>query len=127
MDERKVIKYQDGRGSDVELAVDIIKKYICKGRKDSVTDAEIYLFMMTCAHQRLNPFLNEIFLIKYTDKDPASIVVSKEALLERAENNQDFDGFRAGIIIRKDENEFEYREGSFLSDEEEGGDRRVGG
>jgi phage recombination protein Bet len=60
----------------------------------------------------LNPFLSEAYLIKFGNT-PAQMVVSKEALMKRAESRAEYDGFKAGLIIKRG-NEIMDVEGSFL-------------
>lgn len=77
-----------------ELDMETIKKYICP----SATDKEAMAFLMLCKCRKLNPFLNEAYLIKYGNAD-ATIVVGKDAFMRRAEEHPQFDGFEAGIIV----------------------------
>lgn len=107
-----------------ELTVETIKKYINPG----VTDQEAYIFLQICRARRLNPFTGEVYLIKYKEGEPASIVVGKDAFTKRAEEHPAFDGFEAGIIVRHRDGKIEHRQGAVLySDEEEliGGWARV--
>lgn len=98
---------------DVKLSPSIIRSYLVNGN-GNVTDQEINYFIHLCRGQGLNPFLKEIYLIKYGDKNPATFVVSKEAFLKRAENNPQYDGNESGIIVLNEETgEVEERKGSF--------------
>ena len=65
-----------------------------------MTDPELLMFMSLCKYQKLNPFLNEAYLIKFGDD--AQIVVGKETYLKRANSCTDYDGHEAGIIIERD-------------------------
>lgn len=57
---------------------------------------------MLAQHQKLDPFLNEVYLIKFKGKDPkAQIIVSKEAFMKRASINENYDGFEAGIVVER--------------------------
>jgi hypothetical protein len=49
-----------------------------------------------CKYLRLNPFLKEIYLIKYKDS-PATFVISYQTLLKRAEENKNFDGYETEV------------------------------
>ena len=105
----KPMNYMSG-GKNITLDAHIIRQYI--NTQNGITDQEIMTFMQICMAQELNPYLCEIYLIKYSASHPASIVVGKETFLKRAKCSPEFNGLKAGIIIEKDENLI-YREGSF--------------
>ena len=87
---------------EVKLTPAIVRTYIARGNAE-VTDQEIVTFMNLCKYQKLNPFLNEAYLIKFQCTNPlAQIVVSKEFFLKRAQDNPDYDGIQAGIIVVRD-------------------------
>lgn len=110
----------------VRLSPEIIKKYLVSGDQTKVTDAEIIMFLKLCQHQKLNPFLREAYLIKYGE-EPATIVVSKDVFVKRASKNPLCSGWEAGVIVRKENGELEYRKGSLVLNGEElvGGWARV--
>lgn len=97
-------------GQELVLTKDDVKKYLVSGNADKVTDKEFKLFMELCKAQGLNPFLKEAYLIKFGND--ASIITGKDVFLKRARANPDFRGFKAGIIVQKDQG-FEKREGTF--------------
>ncbi|MGR3742139.1 phage recombination protein Bet [Companilactobacillus sp. DQM5] len=84
-------------GDTVELSPSIVSQFVTKGNSN-LTNEEIVNFMQLARFQRLNPFLNEIYLIKFGSQ-PAQMVVSKEAFMKRAENNSHYRGLRAGILV----------------------------
>ncbi|WPX08129.1 phage recombination protein Bet [Anaerocellum danielii] len=120
------IEYETETGK-VVLSPEIIKKYLVSGDPTKVTDAEVFMFLKLCQHQRLNPFLREAYLIKYHQDEPATVVVSKDVFVKRASKNPLCSGWEAGIIIRKENGELEYRKGSLVLNGEElvGGWARV--
>lgn len=91
-------------GEEVKLSGNIIKQYLVSGDAE-VTDQEVIMFLQLCKYQKLNPFLNEAYLVKFTNKNgkdkPAQIIVSKEAFMKRAETHEQYDGFEAGIIVER--------------------------
>jgi len=97
------------RSSVPELTVEIIRKYI----NPLATEQEAYMFLRLCQSQQLNPFLREAYLIKYSPSEPATIVVGKDTFLKRAQACPDFDGFRAGVILKAGNN-MVYRDGAFV-------------
>ncbi|MEW6095263.1 MAG: phage recombination protein Bet [bacterium] len=91
----EIVKYQDGQGQEIMLSNEIVRKYLVHGQ-GAITDAEIMMFLNLCKYQRLNPFLREVYLIKYGNV-PASMVTGKEAFLKRAVKNEKYEGHRTGI------------------------------
>jgi len=83
---------------EVRLTANIVKSFIAKGNK-SVTDREVVVFMNLCKYRKLNPFLNEAYLVKFGDE--AQIVAGKEALMRKAEESPRYKGHRAGIIVAR--------------------------
>lgn len=90
----------DVNGEVVELTGSMVKNFLVKGQ-GNVTDQEIIMFINLCKYQKLNPFINEAYLVKFGSQ-PAQIIVSKEAFMKRAENNEFFKGVKAGIIVERD-------------------------
>lgn len=87
-------------GEEVKLSGNTIKQYLVRGN-GNVSDQETVMFMNLCKFQKLNPFLNEAYLIKF-GTSPAQIVVSKEAFMKRAEGHEKYEGFEAGIIVDRE-------------------------
>lgn len=108
--EKGVAEYK-ANGEPVKLSASVIKQYLVSGR-GNVTNEEVFMFLSVCRYQHLNPFLREVYLIKYSDSDPAAIVVGKDTLLKRAKREPSFVGFQAGIIVES-EGGLEEREGTF--------------
>ena len=79
-----VVEYEVA-GENVRLSYQIIRDYLTKGN-GAVTDQDLMQFMSVCKFNKLNPFLNEAYLIKFGNT-PAQMIVSKEALMKRAEAN----------------------------------------
>lgn len=114
-------------GQKVELSPEVVREYMVSGEKENVTIKEIIMFMNLCKFSGLNPWAKEAYCIKY-GKEPATMVVGKEAYLKRAEANPNYDGFESGIILfNKATQEIVHREGSMKLPEEElvGGFARV--
>ena len=87
-------------GEEVKLSGNTIKQYLVRGN-GNVSDQETVMFMNLCKFQKLNPFLNEAYLIKF-GSSPAQIIVSKEAFMKRAEGHEKYEGFEAGIIVERE-------------------------
>jgi phage recombination protein Bet len=88
------VSFNDEHGTEVSLTKDDVVKYI--STDESITDKEVVQFLNMCKYLRLNPFLKEIYLIKYKGS-PATYVVSYQSFLMRAEDNPNFDGYETTI------------------------------
>jgi len=106
-------------GQKVELTPEIVREYMVSGDKEKVSVKEIIMFMNLCKFSGLNPWAKEAYCIKYGN-EPATMVVGKEAYMKRAEANESFDGFKAGIIVlSREDHEIIRRPGNFrLNDED---------
>ena len=94
------VTYQ-AAGQNVKLSYNIVRKFLTKGN-GSVTDSELVQFISICKFNQLNPFLNEAYLVKFQGQtDNAQMIVSKEALMKRAEACPEYDGLKAGIIVER--------------------------
>lgn len=109
-------------GQEIKLTPRIVQEYIV-GTEAKITNQEFKLFTELCKVRKLNPFLREAYLIKYSDKQPAQIVVGKDAILKRAVLNPNYDGMESGIIVQKEDGSIEERKGTFKL----GNEQLVGG
>lgn len=105
-------------GQKIKLTPQIVQDYIV-GSSAKITIPEFKLFTELCKVRKLNPFLHEAYCIKYSDKQPASIVVGKDAILKRAVLNPQYNGMKSGIIVTNDKGEIIERKGTFKLPNEE--------
>lgn len=105
----EVIKTDSG---EIKLSIQTIRQYLVNGQ-GNVTDQEAMMFLGLCKGQKLNPFIKEAYLIKYGDKQPATMVVSKDVFMKRAIKNPDFEGIESGVIVLNSYGEVEYKKGAF--------------
>ena len=96
--ERGLIIYQVA-GQDVKLSYAIVRNFLTKGN-GKVTDQDLTHFISICKYNQLNPFLNEAYLVKFGEQ-PAQMIVSKEALMKRAEACDTYEGIQAGVIVMR--------------------------
>ena len=104
---------------EVKLSPSIVKKYLVNGQ-GNVSDQEIVHFMHLCKSRQLNPFTREVYLIKY-GSEPATMVVSRDALEKRAIKHEKYNGKTVGIyVINKETEELIRRDGTiYMKDREE--------
>ncbi|MED1666106.1 RecT family recombinase [Brevibacillus laterosporus] len=75
---------------------DLLINTIAKG----ATPHELELFINVCQSSELNPFLNQIYFIKYGDK--VNIQISVEGIQTIARRREDYDGFTAEVVKEND-------------------------
>jgi phage recombination protein Bet len=90
-----IVKYMTDGGGQVELSPDIIRNYLVSGNGE-ISDQEVMMFLKLCQYQKLNPFLREVYIIKFGDF-PATTVTGKETFLKRAMRNPKYEGHTTGI------------------------------
>lgn len=110
------VKYEID-GQEIKLTPTIVQQYIV-GTNAKITLPEFKMFTELCKVRKLNPFLKEAYLIKYSDKQPASIVVGKDAILKRAVLNPKYDGMKSGIIVLDSKGNETERRGTFKKENE---------
>lgn len=112
MDTRQLAKYQANNGNDITLTDTTIRRYLCDNV--NVSDKEVMLFAALCKGNKLDPFNREAYLVKYGDR-PATMIVSKDVFVKRAQANPRFRGFQAGVnVISADGQRLVEREGSLV-------------
>lgn len=120
---KEVSVIYDVDGEQIKLTPKIVQDYIV-GTDAQITMPEFKMFTSLCKARKLNPFLKEAYCIKY-GKQPAQIVVGKDAVLKRAILNPNFDGIESGVIVQSIETgEVIERKGTFYIKAEE---KLVGG
>ena len=113
-----VVKY-DVDGIEVKLTPKSVQEYIVGSDNGQITIQEFKFFTELCKARKLNPFLKEAYCIKF-GKQPAQIVVGKDAILKRAIRNAEYNGMESGIIVQVIETgEVIERNGTFYLSKEE--------
>ena len=107
---RMVEQSLERRPEAMPLSVAEIKDYI----SPNATAEEAYIFLRFCQAQGLNPFVQEVYLVKYDTKAPAAFVVGLNAYLKRAAADADYRGYEAGVIVVSNQDEVIERAGEFL-------------
>lgn len=93
----KNAQVENWRNVEKLLTKENIKQYLCP----KASDTDLFLFLAFSKSRKLNPFKREVYLIKYSDTAPASIVTAKETYFKRADSFPQNDGMKSGIIVRK--------------------------
>lgn len=98
-------------GNEIKLTPSIVQNYIV-GTDAQITMPEFKFFTELCKARKLNPFLKEAYCIKF-GKQPAQIVVGKDAVLKRAILHPQYDGMESGVIVLAANGEVIERKGTF--------------
>ncbi len=98
-------------GQDVKLSYQIVRDYLTKGN-GNVSDQDLTQFISICKYNELNPFLSEAYLVKF-GQQPAQMIVSREAMMKRAEAHPEYAGIKGGILVENKDGGVEKRSGSF--------------
>ena len=106
----------ESRGEKIELTPAIVRNYLVTGRKELITDQEIFYFLGICKARHLNPFVKDCYLIKYTN-EPAAIVVAIDFYRSRAKAMPDCTGWKKGVVCLKENGELRYSMGLVLPGE----------
>ena len=109
---KKMTITYEADGNEIKLSPKIVQQYLVNGDA-KITLPEFKLFTELCKVRKLNPFLKEAYIIKYSPKTPASIVVGKDAILKRAVLNPKYNGMKSGIYVTKEDGELVKRNGTF--------------
>ena len=118
MSQNKEIMVRDMIGdTEVKLTPSIVQEYILGSNSGKITLPEFKFFCEMAKSRGLNPFTREIFAIKYGNS-PATIVVSKQAILKRATMHPKFNGLLSGIFVKTSDGKIEKRDGGILLDDE---------
>lgn len=105
----------DVKGQHIDLTVDFVKSMLVRGDPRMVTDQEAMFFMQMCKMQGLNPLNgNDVYLVKYKDSVPASMVIGKAAYLKRAFENPNYLYKEDGITVQRKDGEIFQKEGCCL-------------
>lgn len=87
-------------GEEVKLSPFIVRNLLNQNTKN-LTDAEVFKFIQLCRFRKLNPFLNEAYLVKYGN-EPAQMIVGFEAMRKNALSNEKYLTHSAGVIVLRD-------------------------
>jgi phage recombination protein Bet len=99
-------------GRAITITFADVKRHLCP----KASDQEIVVFLKMAQSLNLNPWAREIYLIKWSPDEPASYVIAEESYLKAAEQDPQYDGHEAGIIVRDAAGTMQHIEGSFYDE-----------
>lgn len=108
-----LVQYKIGEEEIRLTPKEVYTQLVSADTSKNLTDAEVYNFLNLCKYKKLNPFLKEAHLVKYSKQAPAQMVVGKDYFTKKACQNPLCKGFKSGIIVTSSNNQIQYREGTF--------------
>ena len=115
-DDKMLVEYTTADGSPMKLTATIVKRFLVSGRKEYVNDQELAYFLGTCKARKLNPFIRDCYLVKYSQKENAAILTSVDYYRKLSRRQPDCQGWQAGIIVKTGD-KIDFRPGSFMLEE----------
>lgn len=109
-----VVSYETSLGEMIEVSETDVVNYLVRGNSKLVTNGEIKMFLALCKAQKLNPFVSgEVHLIKYSENEPAQMVIGYDTYKRRADDNPNYLYRESGIVVQRG-NEIVKKEGACL-------------
>lgn len=96
-------------GEELTISPEVVDAYICQG----LTPTEFNYFFTICKTYELNPFLKDIYAIKFGNQ-PATFVIDYKVMQQAADNNPAFDGLEVGIIYLDKNGVPQERKGAYI-------------
>jgi len=93
----RTIEYLDANNRKVKLSTSIVRQFFCP----TANETEAITFIQHCKMLRANPWLRQIYLIKYDPKAPAQIVISRDFFFRLVSSMPNYRGMRSGVIVKK--------------------------
>lgn len=109
MTEKNMVVYEMG-GEEIKLSPSIVDQFVTKGN-GKITNQEAFNFIQLCKYAKLNPFMNDAYIIKFGSQ-PAQLITSKDAFMKRAERQKNYKGFKAGVVVLTQDGQIVEREGT---------------
>ena len=110
----KPVVYEARDGQAITLDFDTIRKYLVNGHPEFTLPKELMFFMGMCKSRGLNPFNKDCYLMKYSQRDPAAIIIARD--YKRTKAQRDCKGWSYGIIVQRGD-DIKYTKGLMLKDD----------
>lgn len=103
------VSYVSKSGEAIEFNKNTMNEYL--GLNLSIQ--EFQYFSAVCKNYALNPFLKDIYAIKYGTA-PATFIIDYKVLQQAADNDPNFDGLEKGVLFLDKTGQVREREGDYL-------------
>lgn len=111
---QEIVRYKDRDGAEITLTPQDVAAY-CYSGNAQLTQRDVVNFMATCQALGANPFLKDVYLVKYGNSEDAQIMAGKNYYTRVAAAIDTYDGATAGIITVDAQGAVAYRAGSFAA------------
>lgn len=118
----EIVRYADRDGAQITLTPNDVAMYCASGGAE-LNQRDVVNFMATCKALGANPFLGDVYLVKYNNSENAQIMAGKNYYTRVAVSIPSYDGMQAGIICLTHDGQVAYRPGSIAYP----GDTCIGG
>ncbi len=113
----KEMVYTMANGDEMKLTMATVRKYLVQGKSEYVTDSELLFFMHECKARKLNPFLRQSWLIKYSQTENAQIIEAIHHKRAKARAAPDCRGWKKGLILQDAKGQIRKSKGMVLEGE----------
>lgn len=93
----EIIEFKDDAGMPVKFTSQDIRERLCP----NATDSELALCVELCNRQHLNPFTQDVYLVKYGNA-PATIITNYQVFNRRANKQPNYGGIDSGVVVLRD-------------------------
>lgn len=111
---QEIVRYKDRDGAEITLTPQDVAAY-CYSGNAPLSQRDVVNFMATCQALGANPFLRDVYLVKYGNSEDAQIMAGKNYYTRVAAAIDTYDGATAGIITVDAQGAVAYRAGSFAA------------
>ena len=105
--QNSTIQFKDDAGNNIQISQQDVLQFIC----DKATPQEVTFFMELCRAQRLNPFIREAYLVKFSNS-PAQMITAEIVFERRANAHPDYLGMEHGVVFIDSKGTIQKREGT---------------
>ena len=96
-------------GDEIQLSLEMVKKFLGV----DLTPAEYSYFSSVCDLYGLNPYVKDIYPIKFGN-EPATFVIDYKVMQQAADNNPEFDGLKTGVLYIDIKGVTKERDGAYI-------------
>ena len=100
---------QTRTGETLMLDPQTVESYVCK----DLTPTEFNYFFSVCKTYELNPFLKDIYAIKFGNQ-PATFIIDYKVMQQAADLNPAFDGLKVGVVYLDKNGTPQDRDGAYI-------------
>ncbi len=105
----KAFEITTSLGTTIQLSRESVEKYVCA----NLSDVEYSYLSAVCKNYGLNPYLKEIYAIKFGNQ-PATFIIDYKVLQQAADREPMYDGMRTGVLYLDKNGDEKERVGAYI-------------